>query len=811
MSLWPDVLLGIRGLRKQPASALIASFTLALGIGLCSTVFSLLYGVFFRGHPIPEPNRVFLISRSNPAQRIEWGGVTVHDFYDWQAQQTSFEGLAHFGTGTVNLANAGSGAADPERFDGGLVSANVFDLLRVKPVVGTTFRAGDDAAGAPLMVVLGYRVWERRYQKDTAIAGKPVFVNGEAATILGVMPEGFQFPETQDLWIVERDSRSTTTDRSRAQQFQVFGRLKPGVTREHAELEMAQIAQRLARDYPASNAGFTARMRTFMEDETDEDIRAVFGGMQVATLFVLLIAIANVANLLLARATLRTREAAVRTAIGASRWRVVTPFFAETLVLALVGALLGLAIAYVGVTLFDGATRNVGKPYFMVFKLDLPVLLFVTALTALTALLAGAAPAFYVLKTDVTACLKDEARGSGELGGRFTRVLVAAEIALSCALLIGAGLMVKSIGKLRNFDYPFQTERILTARVGLFDREYPDTAARRGFWRGLEERVKALPGVRAAALTTSLPGNSGRSAIGFPGQKYGSGNDYPEARSAQVTPGYFETLGVRVLQGRDFTTEDRAGSQPVAIVNQPFVRRFLDGKDPLGQRFAQRVGRDSLGAWITIVGVVPDLRMQGFSTDNPDPWGFYLPVAQRDPRFVNIVLASAGPDPLALTAGVRQAVQSLSPNQPVYEVDSMLGVIRQASWFYYVFGTLFIVFGGAALFMATVGLYGVLAFSVSRRTRELGIRMALGANAGAVTRLVLRQGGKQLLVGLVAGLGIAFGLTRVIKILMFEVAPQDPLVFALVVLLIAGVGVLASLVPARRAVAVQPTVALRSE
>jgi putative ABC transport system permease protein len=805
--IWHDLLLGIRSLRKEPVSAVITSFTLALGIGLCTTSFSLLYGVFFRGLDVPEPNRLTMIGRTNPTREVDWSWIPVHDYYDFKEQQSSFETLAQFTTGTVNLA----GTEGPERYDGAFVSANVFDALRIRPVVGTTFRPGDDAAGAPRTVVLGYRLWSTRYRSDPDIAGKPVIVNGEAATILGVMPKGFLFPENQDLWVAARDDRATTTDRSRGSRLQVFGRLKDGVSKDQAELDLARISERLAQAYPESNKGFTTRFRSFVEENTGPELVAVFGAMQVATLFVLLIAIANVANLLMARATLRTREAAVRSALGASRFRVVLPFFAETLVLAVVGAAFGTAIAYTGITLFDGATQSVGKPYYMVFALDLPVLLFVLGVTVLTALLAGAAPAFYVLKTDVNATLKDEARGSGVLGGRLTRVLVAAEIALSCALLIGAGLEVRSIVKLRNFQYPFTTEQIFTARVGLFDTEYPDTAARRGFFRALEQRLAGLPGALSVALTTDLPLNSGRQAIGIAGESYAKSTDYPEARDATITPGFFSTFGVRLLRGRDFTPADVAGSLRVAIVNQSFADRFFKGREVLGQRFAERERRDSLGAWLTIVGVVPDQRMEGFGAERRDPWGYYVPLAQWDPRFVSIAIHTVGTDPLALTRTVREALRGINPNQPIYNVDTMRGVIHQEGWFYFVFGTLFIVFGGAAFFMATVGLYGVLSFSVSRRMKEMGIRMALGASARDVIRLVLRQGGIQLAFGLGIGLLLALGLTRVIGILMFEVNPQDPPVFALVLLTIAAVGLLASLVPARRATRTHPTVALRAE
>jgi putative ABC transport system permease protein len=807
-SVWQDLRIGIRALRREPVSALVTSLTLGLGIGLCTTAFSLVYGVFGRGLNVPEANRLTLINRTNPSRDISWMDVTEHDFYDWSAQQTSFEALAHFTTGTVNL----SGTEGPERYDGAFVSANLFDVLRVPAVIGTTFRPDDDAAGAPLTVVLGYQTWATRYRSDPHVVGTAAIVNGEPATILGVMPKGFRFPSNQELWVAQRDTRALNPDRRRGPQYQVVGRLAAGVPMDRAEREMSVIAERLAREYPASNAGVTTRFRSFVDRYTGPELRAVFGAMQVATLFVLLIAIANVANLLLARATLRVKESAVRTALGATRLRVVLPFFAETGVLAVAGALVGLGIAYVGVTLFDGATQGVGKPYWMSFTIDLPVLAFVMAASALTAFLVGAAPAFHVLRTDVNATLKDEARGSsGILGTRLTRVLVVAEVALSCALLIGAGLMIKSIANLRSFKYPFATENVFTARIGLFEREYPDSTARHTFFRALQDRLATVAGARSVALTTSLPASdNGSSSIGIAGEAYNREQDYPSVRAAAVTPGFFETFGVPVLAGRDFTASDDAAGPPVAIVNRSFAARFFANREALGQRFAQRVGRDSLGPWKTIVGIVPDQKMEGFDPTNR-PEGYYVPLAQQDPRFVSIVIQAAGATPLALTSGVREAVRALDPNLPIYDVYSMKGALEQATWFYGVFGTVFIVFGGAALFMATVGLYGVLSFSVNRRTREMGIRMALGANAGDVIRVVMLQGGRQLAVGLALGLALAYGLTRVIGILMFQVTPQDPPVFTLVVAVIAAVGLLASLVPARRATRTPPTVALRYE
>jgi len=801
-------LLGVRSLRKEPASAIIASITLALGIGLCTIAFSLVYGVFLRGLDVPEPDRLTLIYRANPSRNQDQLWVTLHDLHDWRAQQTTFESLAHFSSGTVNLA----GPEGPERYEGAFVSANLFETLRVRPILGTTFRPDDDKAGAPLTVVLGYDAWALRFSSDSAIAGKSVIVNGEAATILGVMPKGFRFPQNEDLWVAQRDNRGANPDRSRSPGVKVFGRLKDGITWKQAEIEMTQIAQRLALEYPESNKGVTTRFFTFVADDTGPELVAVFGAMQVATIFVLLIAIANVANLLMARATLRTREAAVRTALGATRLQVVLPFFAETLVLAVVGAVIGIAIAYAGVTMFDGATQGVGKPYYMRFALDLPVMLFVTGVTVVTALLASAAPAIYVLKTDVNATLKDESRGSsGVLGGGLTRVLVTAEIALSCALLIGAGLMVRSIVKLRTFRYPYATENIFTAAVRVFDTEYPTAEARRIFFQNLTERLAALPGAQSVALTSNLPVNNDGRDIAIAGQVYPSAQDYPTLAAASVTPGFFRTFGTAVTRGRDFSASDDGNSAPVAIVNQAFVDRFFPGREALGQRLAERTGRDSLAAWKTIVGIVPNLHMEGFDTDERRPWGYYVPLAQRDVRQARIAIHASGGDAMALTGSVREAVRALNPNLPIFEVDSMQGAIHQASWFFYVFGTLFIAFGAAALFMATVGLYGVLSFSVSRRTREMGIRMALGAKGRDVIRLVLEQGGKQIAAGLLFGLLAAYGLTRVIGILMFEVTARDPAVFVGVILIIAAVGILASLVPARRATRTQPTVALRHE
>jgi putative ABC transport system permease protein len=808
-ALWNDLILGMRSLRKEPGSALIASVTLALGIGLCSAAFSLGYGVFMRGLDVPDADRLTLVYRSNPDRDQEFISVTQNDLYDWREQQTSFEGLAAYRTGTVNL----SGTEGPERYDGGFASSNIFDQLRVQAVLGTGFRQGDDLPGAPLTLVLGYEVWVNRYASDPAVIGRGVIVNGVPATILGVMPEGFRFPQNQQLWVAARDGRAALTSRDDGVQFTVFGRLRDGVTLDQAGSDLARIAGRLEEAYPQYNEGITTRLRSFVEDDTGPELRAVFGAMQVATFLVLLIAIANVANLLMARATLRLREAAVRNALGASRFRTVLPFFAETLVLATIGAVVGIGIAYVAVTLFDRATTDVGKPYYMFFAVDLPVLAFIVLISISTAVLAGLAPAVTVLRADINATLKAEGRGtSGILGNRLTKVLVTAEIAMSCALLIGAGLMAKSIVSVNRFDFPFHTENVFTARIGLFETEYPTPQSRLIFFRNLEAQLAAIPGVRAASLSDVLPLSSNHFDIAIEGEAYLTEKDYPNARSTTITPGYFDTFGVTLLSGRHFDITDEAGSQPVVIVNQSFVQRFLAGRDPIGARFAERIGRDSTAAWMTIVGVVPDLNMEGLGSEESDEiWGYYVPLTQRDLRFVSMAVQTAGADPVLILPQVRTAILGLDANLPMYNVMSMSAVADREGWFYQVFGTLFIVFGAAALFMATVGLYGVLSFSVSRRIREIGIRMALGASPKAVIRLVVREGTRQLGIGLAIGLVVAYFLTKALGFLMFGVSPQDPAVLTIVVATITAVGILASLIPARRATRAEPVAALRAE
>lgn len=809
-SILKDLRFGARSLMRMPGSAAVAVVVLAIGIGLCSFMFSLVYGIYFRGMSLPDAERVFVVYETRVERDQLQRNVPIQNFVDWRERQTSFEGLIGLYSGTVNVA----GSESPIRFDGSFVTANAFEVLGVDPIIGRGFAEGEDVPGAPLNIVLGFAAWRDQYGADRSIVGRNVRVNGEPATVLGVMPEGFQFPNNTEVWVPLRDDPLATA-RGEGRYLTVWGRLRADVTRDQASLELAGIAQQLEREHPEVNEGIGAQLYTPMEANLDSTLNLVFGAMVFAVLCVLLVACANVANLLLARAAMRTKEAGVRVALGGSRFRVMLPFFAEALALSAAGAVLGIGITYAAVDWFDNVTApsRTGRPWFMAFEVDLPILLFVIGVTGLTAVVAGIVPAMQMSRTDVNTVLKDESRGSSSLhGGRLTRVLVTAEVALSVALLVGAGLMTKSMIQLGDAEYPFETESVLTARVGLFPADYPERDDRQRFFADLHTELGQVSEASSAALVDRVPySGSNQSRIALDGMSYDDPSDYPEVNRTLVTSSYFDVLGVKLIAGRDFVEQDDIDSELVAIVNQPMVDRYFDGQNPIGLRF--REGASDTLPMITIVGVAPDLHMAGpqIQGESFEPAGYYRPVWQDDPRFLSIVADARGGVATAITGDLRAAVRRVDADLPIYSVFSQAEVVDRAIWFFSVFGTVFIVFGLAALFMASVGLYGVLSFAVSRRTQEMGIRMALGAASRDVISLVARQGAVQLGVGLAIGLVLAFGVTRVVAVLMYQVDPQDPMVFGGVISLILLVGMSAAFFPARRATGVNPVEALRSE
>jgi len=801
MSLLKDLRYGARKLVRNPGFSAISVLTLALGIGLTTTMFSIVYGAMFRGLPYEGGDRLVSLERNNPVRGWERMDVSLHDFADWRQQQKSFEALGGYTGGTVNV----SGTEKPERYDGAYVTANTFRILGAKPALGRTFREGEDAPGSPAVVVLGHSVWRDRFKSDPGVLGKTIRVNAEQAEIIGVMPEGFGFPANEELWIPFREAPAAK--RGEGASLSVFGKLREGVTLDAANVELAGIARRLQAAYPESNKDIGAHVQKFTDTMIGDEPRALLLTMLGAVFMVLLIACANVANLLLSQAAMRAKEVGIRTALGASRARIMMQFLTEPLALAFVGAVIGVGLAWIGVGMFSDAVAATNPPAWLVFKVDGPILLFVLVITVLATLLSGVLPAIRASGANVQDVLKDESRGSSSFrGGRVSKVLVVFEIALSVTLLVAAGLMVKSVTRLTGMDYGFPTD-VFTARIGLPETQYRDSLAQLRFYGQLQPRLAEIPGVEGATLTAALPGlGSPETNFAVEGQAYAEEKDYPEANLVSATPGYFNTFKVKV-DGRDFSTADRENTLPVAIVNASFAKKHFGGRNAVGRRI-RLGGAKSTGPWRQIVGVVPDMWLDG--TENEDPEGVYVPYSQAPERYMSVVIRTRG-EPGAMTAPVRDLVASIDPDLPIYFVKTLQERIDEDTWFYRVFGTIFMIMGFVALFLAAIGLYGVMAFNVSRRTREMGVRMALGAEPRSVVGLVLRQGLIQLAIGVMIGTAGAYFLAGLLKMLLFQVAPTDPVVFGGTLAVLIASGVAASLIPARRATRVDPMVALRYE
>jgi predicted permease len=539
------------------------------------------------------------------------------------------------------------------------------------------------------------------------------------------------------------------------------------------------------------------------------DVASILYTMLGAVFGVMLIACANVANLLLARTAVRAKEIAVRTALGASRRRVVAQLLAESFLLAVVGTALGLAVAYVGIDLFNRSIVDTDPPFWIDIRLDPTVLMFTAGLTLVATVASGLVPALQASRADINEILKDESRGSSSLRiGRLSRMLVVGEIAVSCGLLVASGLAIKSIVNLKTTDYGFATDSVFTARLGLFESDYPDEATRARFFDELQRRLRTIAGGEAVTITSNLPSSgSGGGRLEVEGRTYANDQDYPSTRQVSVAPGFFDTFGRQLLGGRDFADADGLDAPRVAIVNESFAAKYFANDDPIGRRIRLR-GPDGDAPWITIVGVAPDMYIGGI--ENREPEGFYTPLAQNPPQFASLAIRAAGA-PMALTAAVRDEVTKVDADLPLYWVRTMRRSIDENNWQYQVFGSLFMAFGFAAMFLATVGLYGVMSFAVSRRTQEIGVRMALGASGRSVLQLVLRQGLWQIGIGLAIGVLLAGGLARLIVIIMLGVQPWDPQVFAIVVASLSAAALLACVVPARRAMRVDPMVALRYE
>ena len=806
-SFLQDLRFAFRMLLKNPGYSLAAVAALGLGIGLVTAMFSIIYGVLLRGLPFDESENLMHLENANPSQDQPSLEVFLHDFLDWREQQKSFEGLSAYNGGTINL----SGDREPERFEGAFLTANTLDLLRVKPILGRGFLPGEDSPQAQPVVLLSYGVWRTRYQGDPKVVGRPVRVNGEVGTIIGVMPQGFAFPIAEQVWVPLRLD-PVRIERGKGETLEVMGRLRPGVTVEAAQAEMQGIAKALAAEHPKTHEGREAVVKPWIDEVIGKEMVLLLSVMFAFCFVVLLIGCTNVASLLMAKASRRSREIAIRSALGASRKRVVSQLLVESLVLAFFGTLLGLVLAHFGVRAFNAAIVDTDPPFFINIQLDLPALLFAFGVTLLATLLAGLMPALQASRADLNEVLKDEGRGSSSLRlGRFSRMVVIGEVAFSCALLVCAGLMVKSMLNLKTLDLGFDPKRVLTARVALFEAAYPDEAQRVRFFDDLLARIEALPGVTSVAATTGLPARgSWWRDYEVEGRVYPTEKDLPVTRVAMITPGFFDTFGARLLSGRGFGRMDTAGSLPVVIVNKTFAETVWKGEDPIGKRI--RLTPEEPGKtepWRTVVGVAPDLQMAGLENNQVGQDGFYIPLAQRCPGFVSLAIKTAVDNPLTLTSLVRQQVNAIDRDLPIYFVQSMDEVIAEETFFPSLFGTLFAILGVSALLLASIGIYGVIAFSVHQRTQEIGIRMALGAQKQNVLKMILRQGMLQLLFGLGVGLLLALGASGLLANFLFGMSSKDPVTFTLVTVVLAAVAFFACWIPAQRASRTDPLIAIR--
>ncbi|MGE0361175.1 MAG: ABC transporter permease [Vicinamibacterales bacterium] len=810
-SLLAHLRYGLRMLVRRPGLSTSAVLALALGIGLTTAMFSIVWSAAIRGLPYDEPDRLVALFRNQPAQGADFMGLRIHDFEDWRARQTSFEGIAAYYAETVNV---GGTEGEPIRYLGAYASAEMFHLLRVRPVLGRLFQPEEDHPSSPPVLLLSYRAWQDRFQGDPDIVGRTVRANAQPTTIVGVLPEKFGFPSAMDAWLPLRiDPLAYPRGGGPAvegTQLQALARLKNGVSVETAQAEMATLAASLAAEYPQSNQGMGVTLLPLKDTFLGPQAANMLYTMLGAVFGVLLIACANVANLLLARTAARAREVAVRTALGASRWRTVGQLLVETLVLAVAGAAIGLVIARTAIDFFNAGLATNDTPLWLYASMDPMVITFVVGLTLLATLLAGTLPALRATRADVAAIMNDESRGSSSgRVGRLTRGLVVVQLAVSCGLLVAAGLMIRTVLNVSNFDYGFATQNIFTARLGLFENDYPTPQAQWRFYESLLGALEGRPGVRAVAFTSDLPARGGQmQPLTLDGVAYPTAQDHPLVRRIVITPGYFDIVGVAPVRGRGFERTDGADAAPVALVNERFAALHFPDRDPIGARL--KLGPDD-APWRTIVGIVPDLHLGGaIGALNPRHEGVYVPLAQNVINFMSLVVRT---DQAAMgyTSTIQNEVHRLDPALPLYWVRSLAEQYSLDTWFYRAFGALFVAFGAAALAMATIGLYGVMAFSTSTRTREIGVRMALGAERGSILGMILRQGAWQVGAGLALGLVLAALLARGLGILLFGVRPWDPAVFAAVVVALAAAGALASFIPARRATRVAPVDALRVE
>ncbi len=798
-SLIQDLRYGCRALARSPGFTVVAVLTLALGIGATSAIFSVVHWVLLRPLPFPDPERLVLIAEHNLSKGWERFAVSPPNFLDWRERSRAFESMA--------IANGTSltvlGADEPERIQGLAVSSELLPLLGVAPTLGRTFRPGEDRPGAERVAVLRHEIWQRRFGADPSIVGRSISLSGDAYTVVGVMPAGFRFTAAE-IFVPMTLTADQLSERGSHWVFSI-GRLAPGATRERAQAELETIAASLAEQYPDTNRGWGVRVDDMHENAVGR-ARPALTALSGAVAFVLLIACANVANLLLARATRRRHELAIRSALGARRSRLVRQMLTESLLLALAGGALGLLLAAWGIDALPALAAD-SLPRVRGIEVDRTTLAFTIGASLATVLLFGLVPALQASRDPAGAGMRDGARSGHGGRGRMRGALVVCEMALALVLLIGAGLLLESFRRVSSLSPGFDADHALTLELALPTARYPESTQQAEFFRAVLEKLAALPGVEAAGASTCVPlaGADEIYSIVLDGRPEVAPSDLPSANYYAVSADYFRALGIPLRRGRYFTERDTATAPKVAIVDESFARRHFAGQDPLGQRLrignAGAVPREIVG----VVGPVTHYALESGPTI-----AMYEPYLQQPQEAMAVVLRSSI-DPVSLTSAARRAVLEVDPAQPVYDVRTMDQVIASSLADRKLPMLLLVVFAGVALLLAAIGLYGVVSYAVVQRTHELGVRMALGARRADVVRLVLSHGLGLALAGVGIGLCASVLVTRATTRLLFGIAPTDPIVYGALSLVLVGVALVASLVPARRATRLDPLAALRSE
>jgi len=805
-TLLKDIRYGVRGLWKRPGFTAVAVLTLALGIGANTAIFSVVNAVLLRPLQFRDPERLVMIWEDATFAGFPRNTPAPANYVDWKTQTQSFEDVAASAESTFNL----TGDGDPERVTAYQVTANFFPLFGVAPALGRTFVAEDDRPGAHRVAVLSHGLWQARYGSDPQIVNRDIQLDGEKYTVVGVMPAGFQFMESDvRLWVPIALDAEQLANRG-GHYLKVVARLKPGVTLDQAQADLSAVMARIAKDHPGETLdGKLGAFAVPLREEFTGDVRSSLVVLLVAVAFVLLIACANVAGLLLARAVARRREIALRIALGASRPRVVRQLLTESLLLAAAAGIIGTVLAYWSFAFLQNLIPA-QMALLTTLTLDTRILVFTLLVSLITGVVFGLVPALQSAKVDLNEALKQSTRVTST--GRLRSALIVFEVALSLVLLVGAGLLIQTLFQLFNQYSVLEPEKVLTMRTVLPRSKYKEHPQRHAFYKQVLDRVEHLPGVTSAGYTTSVPlswkgGTSGFVPEGIASPIAGMAYD---ANHREVSANYLQAMNIPLRQGRYFDERDNETSMRVAIINETMARQYWPGENALGRRF--NIGDPNDGEWMQIVGIVADVRQMGL--DEPVKAEMYLPYQQVTdwPGFIprELAIRTAG-DPSSLVGSVRQIIREVDPDQPISNIATMSEVLGVEAEQRRMGMIMLVAFAGLALLLASLGIYGVLAYFVTQHTNEIGVRIALGANRHNILALVLKKGMGLTLLGVAIGLAASFALTRLMSSLLFGVKASDPLTFLVVPLLLATVALLACWIPARRATRVDPMVALRYE